>query len=243
MDSTDSEGHQMILSRTRDRSEATAVPLLLQPGFVPNEGMPHTVRWLDAKRQLDIVGAFSALILLSPVFLFVALLIKLTSRGPVFFAQQRVGQYGVSFLFFKFRSMRVGAPLQRAKLLCLNQHGEGITFKLKRDPRVSWFGRIIRTLSIDELPQLWNVLKGDMSLVGPRPPIPEEVARYRPEHFARLSVLPGLTCFWQVSGRAELGFEDQVRLDLMYISSQTFWLDVRLLLLTIPAVLSRRGAY
>jgi lipopolysaccharide/colanic/teichoic acid biosynthesis glycosyltransferase len=222
-----------------------AVPFLMQPGLTPTENKTsaQSVVWFDAKSLLDVVVASATLVVLSPLFLLVAVLIKLSSRGPVLFTQQRVGRNGEPFAFYKFRSMRVHAPYQRAALLEQNQHGNGITFKIKRDPRVTWVGRIIRKLSIDELPQLWNVLKGDMSLVGPRPPIPEEVARYHPEHFARLAVLPGITCFWQVYGRADLPFEDQVRLDIEYIKKRTFWLDVRLLLLTVPAVLSCRGAY
>jgi len=207
------------------------------------KAVPNIPR-LDAKRLLDVVIASISLIVLSPLFLVVALAIKLSSRGGVFYTPQRIGRNGVPFTFYKFRSMRAESHHFRIELLDSNVHGsDSITFKLKRDPRTTWIGRVIRKLSIDELPQLWNVLKGEMSLVGPRPPIPEEVAQYNLEHHARLSILPGITCFWQVNGRANLPFEEQFQLDLRYIREQSFWLDVRLLILTVPAVLSCKGAY
>jgi lipopolysaccharide/colanic/teichoic acid biosynthesis glycosyltransferase len=195
------------------------------------------------KRCLDVVVAAAALVLLSPLFLVVSLLIKITDGGPVLFVQRRVGRNGTGFFMFKFRSMRVHAHALLRSLAGENIHGSGITFKVKRDPRVTWVGRIIRKISIDELPQLWNILKGDMSLVGPRPALPEEVARYRPADRERLRVLPGLTCFWQVQGRGDLPFEDQVQLDIEYVRTRTLWLDAKLLLLTVPAVLRCRGAY
>jgi lipopolysaccharide/colanic/teichoic acid biosynthesis glycosyltransferase len=202
------------------------------------------IRRIDAKRVFDMTVAAAALVALSPLFLVVAALIKLTSRGSVFYTPQRVGKDGVPFTFYKFRSMRNDAHQRRSELIQDNVHGaRNITFKLKRDPRVTPIGRVIRKLSIDELPQLWNVLKGDMSLVGPRPPLPEEVARYEPSHMARLSIQPGITCFWQVSGRAHLAFEAQCQLDMRYIEERSFWLDLRILALTVPAVISCRGAY
>lgn len=195
------------------------------------------------KRIIDIVASVAGMLVLSPVFLIVSALIKLTDFGPVFYFQTRVGQYGAEFRFPKFRSMRVDADKIRAKLLESSDHGSSITFKMKKDPRITWIGRIIRKLSIDELPQLWCVMTGKMSLVGPRPPIPSEVAQYTLADRRRLDVIPGLTCIWQVSGRADIPFDQQVQLDVMYIESHSFWLDVKLLLKTVPAVLLGKGAY
>jgi lipopolysaccharide/colanic/teichoic acid biosynthesis glycosyltransferase len=195
------------------------------------------------KRLLDILGALFFLAALSPLFLIVAVLIKLTDGGPVLFWQTRVGRWGREFPFPKFRSMVVNAEALKDTLLSQNVHKEGVTFKMKKDPRVTWIGGIIRKLSIDELPQLWCVLKGDMSLVGPRPPVPREVAQYSLADRRRLDVTPGLTCIWQVSGRGDIPFPQQVELDVQYIQSQSFWLDIKLLLKTIPAVLLGKGAY
>ena len=196
-----------------------------------------------AKRTLDILISLVALIMLSPLLLLVALLIKFTDDGPILYIQRRVGLGGTPFKLYKFRSMVVNAHYLRNTVFHQNRHRSGVTFKIIKDPRVTWIGRIIRKLSIDELPQLWNVIKGEMSLVGPRPPLPEEVAQYHPEHFRRLCVAPGITCLWQVQGRANLPFEDQFRLDLEYIRTRTFWRDLCILFLTIPAVLSCRGSY
>lgn len=196
------------------------------------------------KRTLDIVGSLAGLILLSPVFLFVATCIKLTDRGPVLFWQQRVGRWGREFSFPKFRSMVINAEDLKDQLLKENDHGSSVvTFKMKRDPRVTLIGRLIRRTSIDELPQMWCVLRGDMSLVGPRPPVPREVALYTLTDRRRLDVIPGLTCIWQVSGRGEIPFEQQVQLDVEYIESQSIWTDLTLVAKTIPAVLLGKGAY
>src|SRR5947209_13217674 len=162
------------------------------------------------KRAIDIVASVAGLICLSPLFLVVAVAIKLTDGGPVLFRQTRVGRWGREFPFPKFRSMVMNAEQLKDQLLALNQHKAGVTFKMKRDPRVTWIGRIIRKLSIDELPQLWCVLMGDMSLVGPRPPVPREVALYTLADRRRLDVTPGPTCIWQVSGRGAIPFEQQV---------------------------------
>jgi lipopolysaccharide/colanic/teichoic acid biosynthesis glycosyltransferase len=196
-----------------------------------------------AKRLIDIVGAATLLVVLSPVFAVVSLIIKLQDGGPVFFSQTRVGQYGREFVVPKFRSMVLNADDLISQLADQDEHPEEPTFKIRRDPRVTPIGRVIRKLSIDELPQLWCVLKGEVSLVGPRPHIPREVAQYSLADRRRLDVLPGLTCIWQVSGRADLTFPDQIRLDVQYIESQSLWLDVTLLLKTIPAVLIGKGAY
>lgn len=197
-------------------------------------------RW--AKRTLDVVGAMVALLLLTPLMLLVALAIKLESRGPVFFCQWRLGQGGIPFRFYKFRSMTVGAEQVRGELELCNEVS-GPVFKMRQDPRTTRVGRFIRRASIDELPQLWNVLRGDMSLVGPRPPLPEEVAGYEPWQRERLAIRPGLTCIWQVSGRSDVPFDDWVRMDIEYVRNRNFWLDLKLLALTVPAVLSGRGAY
>jgi exopolysaccharide biosynthesis polyprenyl glycosylphosphotransferase len=194
------------------------------------------------KRFLDIIVASLALTALSPIFLLVAILIKLEDGGPVFFAQRRVGKWGREFRMFKFRSMCVDAEQRLQALLAKNHHLTGVTFKAKDDPRITRIGKWIRKFSIDEFPQFYNVLRGDMSLVGPRPPVPREVAMYTPADRRRLEVTPGLTCFWQIGGRAEIDFPEQVRLDVQYIESQSLWLDVKILLRTVPAVLLGRGA-
>lgn len=204
----------------------------------------HTRRNDALKRGLDLLVVVPALLLLAPLFAVVALAIRLHDGGPVLFWQQRVGRFGQVFAFPKFRSMRVDAEAVRAALLAANEHGqEGVTFKMKRDPRVTPVGRLIRRTSIDELPQLWCVLRGSMSLVGPRPPLPAEVARYTLADRERLSVTPGLTCIWQVSGRSEVPFPQQVEMDLDYIRAPGLWADLRLLLKTLPAVIRGRGAY
>ncbi len=195
------------------------------------------------KRLLDFCAGAGALVVLSPLFAVVALSIKATDGGSVLFWQKRVGQYGREFRFPKFRSMVVNAEALKKELMKLNQHKEGVTFKMKSDPRITWIGKIIRRLSIDEMPQLWCVLIGDMSLVGPRPPVPSEIVQYTLAQRRRLDVVPGLTCIWQVSGRSDIPFPRQAELDVQYIESQSLWLDIRLLLKTIPAVLSGRGAY
>jgi len=195
------------------------------------------------KRAIDVCAAVVLLIILSPLFAFVAISIKLTDGGPVMFFQKRVGLWGKEINFPKFRSMVMNAEELKLKLMALNQHDNNKTFKMKNDPRITWIGRFIRKLSIDELPQLWCVLMGDMSLVGPRPPTVNEVADYTLEDRRRLDVVPGLTCIWQVSGRSEIPFDQQVKLDVDYINSQSLWFDFVILLKTIPAVLFGKGAY
>lgn len=196
-----------------------------------------------SKRCVDVAGALLIALFLSPVLIVVALLIRLESKGPIFFKQQRVGRCGAHFTMWKFRSMVMQAEVQKQELLKQNEMQNGVLFKLKRDPRVTKVGRVIRKLSIDELPQLLNVIRGDMSLVGPRPPLANEVAQYKRSDHRRLAVLPGLTCFWQVCGRSDIPFDQQVELDVKYIEAQSFWLDITLLIKTVPAVLLARGAY
>jgi exopolysaccharide biosynthesis polyprenyl glycosylphosphotransferase len=194
------------------------------------------------KRLVDIIASAVALVLLAPLFLFIATLIKVEDNGPVFFAQRRVGKWGREFKMYKFRSMCVDAEERLKTVLQKNQHVTGVTFKLKDDPRITRVGRWLRKFSLDEFPQFYNVLIGDMSLVGPRPPLPREVAKYTPADRQRLEATPGLTCFWQIGGRAEIDFPEQVQLDVQYIESQSFWLDLKILLKTVPAVLLGRGA-
>jgi exopolysaccharide biosynthesis polyprenyl glycosylphosphotransferase len=196
-----------------------------------------------AKRALDVVGSATALVLLSPLLLLIALLIKLEDRGPVVFPQVRVGRHGREFRMFKFRSMRPDAEARLKELLAKNQHQHGVTFKIKDDPRITRVGRWLRKFSFDELPQFYNVLRGDMSLVGPRPPVPREVALYSLADRRRLAVKPGITCIWQISGRAEIDFPGQVQLDVQYIESRSLAKDIKILCKTIPAVLSGTGAY
>lgn len=202
------------------------------------------------KRVLDVAVSTVALLLLAPVFLGVALLVKLDG-GPVFFRQTRVGRHGREFAMLKFRSMCVDAEARLAALLARNEKPSGVTFKLRDDPRVTRVGRFLRKSSLDELPQFWNVLRGDMSLVGPRPPVPREVALYTPADRRRLLVKPGLTCLWQVGERQggwlEIGdrnaidFPEQVRLDVRYIERQSLLGDLWLLAKTVPAILFGKG--
>ncbi|WP_232218942.1 sugar transferase [Chloroflexus sp. Y-396-1] len=194
------------------------------------------------KRVLDVTVAIIAIILTAPIMLITAILIKLESPGPVIFKQVRVGKDGEHFYCYKFRSMYVDAE-QRLRELQAQNEADGPVFKMKRDPRVTRVGRVIRKLSIDELPQLFNVLKGEMSLVGPRPALPSEVAKYTYEQIGRLHAIPGITGLQQVSGRSDLDFKRWVELDLQYIAEQSIWKDIEILLRTIPAVLLGRGAY
>jgi len=199
---------------------------------------PPSVR----RRGLDIVVSATALVLLAPVLALVALAVKLSSPGPVLFVQRRAGHRGVPFDFYKFRSMYIDAEQRKAALAGANEQ-TGPIFKIKNDPRITKIGRILRRSSLDELPQLFNVLRGDMTLVGPRPPTLSEVERYEPWQRARLSVIGGLTCTWQVSGRSEIGFEDWMRMDLRYAQRHNVFTDLGLLAKTAGAVVSRRGAY
>jgi exopolysaccharide biosynthesis polyprenyl glycosylphosphotransferase len=201
----------------------------------------NKIAW-GLKRVLDVFVSVCALIALSPLMLATAIAIKLDSPGPVFFKQTRVGKYGVTFGCYKFRSMYIDAEKRKVELAAHNE-ADGPVFKIKNDPRITRVGRIIRKLSIDELPQLINVLRGEMSLVGPRPPVPKEVAQYTVEQLHRLDAVPGITGLQQVSGRSDLNFKRWVELDLQYISEQSVWNDIKILLMTIPAVVTGRGAY
>ncbi|MDI3503996.1 MAG: hypothetical protein PWP64_932 [Candidatus Cloacimonadota bacterium] len=195
------------------------------------------------KTTFDILGSFILLIFFSPLFLVTAILIYITDPGPVFYVANRVGLNGAHFGFIKFRSMYVNAEQRKEQLLTQNESEDGVIFKMKNDPRITPVGRFLRRFSIDELPQLINVLKGDMSLVGPRPPLPEEVQQYTLQQRKRLHVKPGITCLWQIKGRSEIPFQQQVQLDLQYIRSQGIFKDLIILLKTIPAVITGKGAY
>lgn len=198
--------------------------------------------WAFVKRAMDLTGATVGLVLASPIMLVTAIAVKRCDGGPVIFAQERVGKNGVHFKMYKFRSMYVDAEERLAELQKYNQV-DGPAFKMENDPRVTPVGSFIRKTSIDELPQLWNVLKGEMSIVGPRPPLPREVAQYTDWDWGRLAVKPGLTCYWQVSGRSDVGFEDWMRLDLKYVEEQGFLTDMKILFKTVGVVLRGDGAY
>jgi lipopolysaccharide/colanic/teichoic acid biosynthesis glycosyltransferase len=192
------------------------------------------------RRAADIVVATLGLIIAAPTLAFSACAIKLTSKGPVLFSQRRVGQHGRDFMILKLRTMYTDAEARRAALLT---NTDEIRFKMRKDPRITPIGRWLRRFSIDELPQLWNVLVGDMTLIGPRPALCSEVDRYDAIALRRLEVQQGLTCLWQVSGRSELSFEEQVKLDIEYIDRTSVADNLRVLARTIPAVLGGRGAY
>ncbi len=255
---------ELIIVPTRhsgsDASHAGADPraplrigsLVRFPGHRPGVAAPVTqsyspllapsVAYGPAKRTLDILVAAAAIAVLLPVFILVALTIVVTNPGPVLFSQARCGQGGRAFRLLKFRTMITDAERIRHELAHLNEMS-GPMFKVRLDPRVTRVGRFLRKFSVDELPQLFNVLRGDMTLVGPRPSIVAEVDAFTDHQRRRLDVKPGLTCLWQVSGRSDLGFDEWVALDLEYIERRSFWLDLRILIRTIPAVLSGRGAY
>lgn len=198
--------------------------------------------YLVVKRIIDIVGSLSAIILLSPVFIIIAIAIKIEDpKGTIFFSQERNGKYPELFKMYKFRSMVHNAE-ELLETLKSDNEMSGPVFKMKEDPRITKVGKFIRKTSLDELPQLFNILKGDMSFVGPRPPIPREVELYTAYQLQRLSVKPGLTCYWQVSGRNNIDFDEWVELDLKYIKERNTWIDIKLILLTIPALLGDKNA-
>ncbi len=204
----------------------------------------QTVKWTKRlKRLFDIICSVLLLTMLIPVFIITAAAIVLENPGPVFYSQVRVGRNGRHFNFYKFRSMIVGADKIKDELADQNQSSDGVIFKMKDDPRITKVGKFIRKFSIDELPQLLNVLQGTMSLVGPRPALPKEVQLYTLEQRKRLHAIPGITGIWQVSGRSDIPFTGQVQLDLQYIRSSSVFTDIMILLKTIPAVFTGKGAY
>jgi exopolysaccharide biosynthesis polyprenyl glycosylphosphotransferase len=224
--------------------------LIHRAEFVPGQAVPlfelrpPVFEGIDfaVKRVFDLVCASLLLVLLSPLLLVSAVAVKLTSRGPLIYRSRRPGIGGVPFHCFKFRTMYEGAERAQAELEASNE-ASGALFKIRRDPRVTPVGRLLRRFSIDELPQLWNVLLGEMSLVGPRPLPDRDYERLEPWHKKRYLVLPGITGLWQVSGRSELDFDDLVRLDFLYLERWSVFLDLAILVRTVPAVFSRRGAF
>lgn len=210
---------------------------------MPNcEGLtPLRPRYAAVKRLADIALVVPLLLILTPLFLFIALLVRTTSRGPILYRSQRVGRCGKLFTFLKFRSMHVDADERLEALMEMNEK-DGPIFKIADDPRVTVMGRFLRQSSLDELPQLLHVLKGHMSLVGPRPPLPREVLKYTPEQLQRLRVKPGVTCYWQIMGRSNLTFEQWMDLDRKYMEEMGLWTDLKILVRTPLAILRRDGA-
>lgn len=201
------------------------------------------VIYFFVKRVIDVIGSIVGLVLLSPVFIIVAILMKIEEpKGPIFYSQTRIGKNEGKFKMYKIRSMCVDADKKLIELLKYNEV-EGAMFKMKDDPRITKVGKIIRKKSIDELPQLWNVIKGDMSLVGPRPPLPREVEIYTNHDKQRLLVKPGCTGLWQISGRNEVGFDEMVELDLQYIKNVSVKNDIEIMVKTVGVVLKPNGAY
>lgn len=231
----------------RLHTQASLPPVtgVLEPEWLLQSPVPapetKRIQW-RVKRLLDSILSLTGLIVLAPLFIAAMLLIKLDSPGPCFIRQCRVGYLGREFGMYKFRSMIPDADKHLSRLLQNNETSE-LMFKMKRDPRITRVGYWLRRYSIDELPQLWNVLKGDMSLVGPRPPLPSEVRRYRKHYLRRLGTMPGLTCLWQISGRSDIkDFAQVVRLDEQYIRQWSLWMDFLILLRTLPVVISAKGA-
>jgi exopolysaccharide biosynthesis polyprenyl glycosylphosphotransferase len=229
-------GELELLASRVSTDEVAGVPLVL----IREIGLMGISAFL--KRTFDILFSAVMLILLLPLFLIVTLLIKAASKGPVFYTQDRVGKDSAHFRFIKFRSMVADADKMKGGLAALNE-AEGHLFKIKDDPRLTPIGKFMRKFSIDELPQFMNVLLGQMSVVGPRPPLPDEVKNYNAWQKKRLRIRPGITGIWQVSGRSDLPFDDMVRLDIYYIENWSLWMDIKLVLRTIPVVLQGKGAY
>ncbi|MEX1365493.1 MAG: sugar transferase [Nannocystaceae bacterium] len=238
-------GVEVLLTMPPDVPRAGKIEVAQVSGYdLPMIGMrrtPTSEGTLLLKRLLDLTGAIFGLIVLSPLMLVVAIIIRVDDPGPIFFSQVRSGRNGRKFRMHKFRSMVVDAEKLKKQLMAQNEM-DGPVFKIKHDPRITKIGRFIRKTSIDELPQLFNVLVGEMSLVGPRPPLPSEVEQYKPWQRRRLSVKPGITGPWQISGRNEISFEQWMEMDLAYIDNWSLWLDLKIIFLTIPVVLMKKGA-
>ena len=227
----------MELSKVKENENVISSDIIQQSSLNQKSG------YLLTKRVLDIIGSLVGIILLSPFILIVAIIIKVQDpRGPIFFKQKRIGKHGQEFYMYKFRSMVSNAEELLKDLLEQNEIC-GAMFKIKDDPRITKFGKFIRKTSIDELPQLWNVIKGEMSLVGPRPPLPREVKEYDDYDKQRLTVTPGCTGIWQVSGRNNLSFKEMVELDLKYISERNIWVDIKIILKTILVLFGSKNAY
>jgi len=206
-----------------------------------NDGMNKSFSYFFIKRIIDLIFSILGIILLSPIMLITAIAIKIESKGPVIFSQIRVGKDGKHFKMYKFRSMVQNAEELKEKLLSQNEMS-GPMFKMKEDPRITKVGKFIRKTSIDELPQLFNVIKGDMSLVGPRPNLPKEVAQFSEYHKLKLKAKPGLTCYWQVMGRNSIGFEEWMELDIKYIRERSIWVDLKLIFRTFKVLFGDKHA-
>jgi lipopolysaccharide/colanic/teichoic acid biosynthesis glycosyltransferase len=232
-----SPGSRLQPMPTRE-SEAAGKPTTAELDFSVAD------RWIYrfGKRMFDVATALIGLTLLLPLIPVIVALIKLDSSGSVLFSQKRVGRDGRLFTCYKFRSMVDNAESMKAQLAEFNE-ASGAAFKIRQDPRITEIGAFLRKSSLDEMPQMWNVLKGDMSIVGPRPQIPAEVALYAAWHRRRLEVRPGITCLWQIAGRSHVGFDEWMRLDVEYVRRRSMKLDLWILLRTLPAVMARKGAY
>ncbi len=206
-----------------------------------NEGMDKNFSYFFMKRLIDLILSILGIVFLSPIMLIIAIAIKVESKGPIIFSQDRVGKDGKFFKMYKFRSMVINAEELKEKLLSQNEMS-GPMFKMKDDPRITKVGKFIRKTSIDELPQLFNVIKGDMSLVGPRPNLPKEVAQFSDYHKLKLKAKPGLTCYWQVMGRNSIGFEEWMELDIKYIRERSIWLDIKLIFRTFFVLFGDKNA-
>jgi exopolysaccharide biosynthesis polyprenyl glycosylphosphotransferase len=235
---------------------AVSGDLFLDPPrlFIPADTTRYYSPTSKLKRGFDLLASLLALLVTAPLMLVIALLIKRSSPGPVFFIQERLGRDGRPFKFYKFRSMKHNsddAIHRQFAAMFINGDNEGCSesnageevFKLKADPRITRIGAWLRKTSLDELPQLFNIIKGDMSLVGPRPPISYEIENYQPWHMERLKAVPGLTGIWQVSGRSQVAFDDMCRMDIRYINQWSFWQDILIILKTVPVVLKGTGGY
>jgi lipopolysaccharide/colanic/teichoic acid biosynthesis glycosyltransferase len=248
--SADTSDHLLAQLTVTPVQDAPVAEIPISRGSILRD--PEFARWIPAvhdsfiyrmtKRMIDVCGALIGLGLSTPLFLLCAWLIKRQDGGPILFFQTRVGIDGRLFKIMKFRSMVVDADQMKSELMDLNQHVDNRTFKILNDPRVTPVGRWMRRLSLDELPQFWNVLRGEMSLVGPRPALPSEVDLYDADDLMRLAVKPGLTCVWQVSGRSNLDFRQQMEMDLNYIRDRGFWTDCMLIAKTLPAIVKGDGA-
>jgi lipopolysaccharide/colanic/teichoic acid biosynthesis glycosyltransferase len=208
----------------------------------PDVTRQDALAYVLGKRCFDLAVGFLVFVLVIPIVPLIALMIKLDSPGPVFYRQDRIGRGGRPFRFYKFRSMYREADRRLAELQPRNEQ-EGPVFKMKTDPRITPVGQFLRRSSMDEIPQIINVLRGEMSMVGPRPPLPVEVARYQPWHRRRLDVKPGITCLWQIAGRSQIGFDEWMRLDMEYLRTRCLRADLTIFAKTLPAVMARRGAY
>lgn len=230
------------------QQEGGAPPVSSEPGVVAetpaidHPSVPESLAYRVSRRLFDLFFGSLILLLVAPVVPLLVAMVRLDSPGPVLYRQARVGQGGRRFMFYKFRSMYAGSDRRLEELTARNEQS-GPVFKMRDDPRITPVGRFLRRSSLDEIPQILNVLKGDMSIVGPRPALPAEVAKYEPWQRRRLDARPGLTCLWQISGRSHIGFDEWMRLDLEYLRTRSLWTDAVILAKTVPAVMARRGAY